>query len=161
MLCWELKIAHQRLIKLMHTYCCQDLIKHAGEMHKDTKWHRMKRENINLSGKQISSRALIDSWKCNIDAALLIHAIAWAHLKEQVQHCRKVEVGLCECWPATPGLGHVHKNRPFLCPFFSPSDAPLALIAIKTKCPSEAISALCGPYVWVLIERGLLCLGHR
>lgn len=57
------EIAHQRLIKLMHTYCCQDLIKHAGEMHKDTKWHGMKRENINLSGKQISSRALIDSWK--------------------------------------------------------------------------------------------------
>lgn len=43
----------------------------------------------------------------------------------------------------------------------SPSDAPPALIAIKTKCPSEAICALCGPYVWVLIERGLLCLGRR
>lgn len=43
----------------------------------------------------------------------------------------------------------------------SPSDALLALTAIKTKCPSEAISALCGPYVWVLIERGLLCLGRR
>ncbi|TNN41599.1 hypothetical protein EYF80_048242 [Liparis tanakae] len=25
-------------------------------------------------------------------------------------------------------------------------DAPLDLIAIKTKCPSEAIWALCGPY---------------
>lgn len=45
--------------------------------------------------------------------------------------------------------------------FFSPRDAPLALVAIKSKCPSVAISALCGPYVWVLIERGLLCLGHR
>lgn len=44
---------------------------------------------------------------------------------------------------------------------FFPRDALVALIAIKTKCPSEAISALCGPYVWVLIERGLLCLGHR
>lgn len=44
---------------------------------------------------------------------------------------------------------------------FSPGEAPLALFAIKTKCPSEAISALCGPYVWVLIECGLLCLGHR
>lgn len=74
----------------------------------------MKRENINLSGKQISSRALIDSWKCNIDAAvLLVHDISYTQRKEQVRHCRKVEVGLCGCWPATPGLGDVHNNRPF------------------------------------------------
>lgn len=61
---WELKIAHQRLIKLMHTYCCQDLIKHAGEMHKDTKWHQMKRENINLSGlcKVVSSAEMCKLW---------------------------------------------------------------------------------------------------
>lgn len=66
-----------------------------------------------------------------------------------------------------PGLGHVHNKiqKNVVCPFFlllfTPRDAPLDLIAIKTKCPSEAIWALCGPYVWVLIERGLLCLGHR
>lgn len=81
----------------------------------------MKRENINLSGKQISSGALIDSWKCNIDGAvLLVHDMSCAHRKEQVQHCRKVEVGLCGCWPATPGLGDVHNNKPFLCPFSLP-----------------------------------------
>lgn len=141
-LCWGPKIAHQRLIKLMHTYCCQDLIKHAGEMHKDTKWHRMKRENINLSGKQISSRALIDSWKRGIDAVLLVHAIAWAHRKEQVQRCKKVEVGLCECWPATPGLGHVHNNRPFLCPFSLPE--MLRWLSLQLK-PSvhQRLSLLC------------------
>lgn len=103
----------------------------------------MKRENINLNGKQISSRALIDSWKRNIDTAvLLIHDISCAHWKEQVQHCTKVEVSLCGSWPATPGLGDVHNNRTFLCPFSLP--VMLRWLSLQLK-PSvhQRLSLLC------------------
>lgn len=146
----------------MRSCCCQDLIKHAEEMHKDTEWHWMKRDNIHLRGEtNIQQRALIDSWKCSVNAALLIHGIAWAHAgRSRCSIAERSRFVFVNVGQLHGGPGDVHNNRPFLCPF-SLCDAPRALIAIKTKCPSEAISALCGPYVWVLIERGLLCLGHR
>lgn len=137
-----LKIARRSLIKWMHTYCCQYLTKHAG--HKDTTWHGMKRENINLSGKQISSGARIRN----------VPHTCWLTGSSRCG-AERGRGALCDRW-----LGHVHNNRSFWCPSSLPE--MLRWLSLQLK-PSvhQRLSAPCGPYVWVLIERGLLCLGHR
>lgn len=65
-------------------------------------------------------RAVIDLWECSIDVALLIHDMASGLRREQVQHHRKVEVGLCECWPAPPGAPETSTATDLLYVLFSP-----------------------------------------